>query len=259
MLCVILVALLWPEHPPRRFDVVDVGQGSAAVLQLGSTRWLFDLGPGQPGSWDRLSEIMPLLEGAEDVRILMSHGDLDHVGAFESLRNARIPDAVIGGGRVSQRATPCLAGQTWSVDDVVIDVLWPDRSDYQPENRASCVVLITAEGQRVLLMGDADWFSEAQVIRALYERNLLGEIDVVVASHHGARDGSSPVFQQLVGADVVMISVGATNRFGHPHASVLEGWHAVGARIYRTDRDGALTFSFDGPVRTWRADSPTRW
>jgi competence protein ComEC len=259
VLCVILVALLSPEHPPRRFDVVDVGQGSAAVLQLGSTRWLFDLGPGQPGSWDRLSEIMPLLDGAEDVRILMSHGDMDHVGAFESLRNARIPDAVIGGGRVSQRATPCLAGQTWSVDDVVIDVLWPDRSDYQPENRASCVVLITAEGQRVLLMGDADWFSEAQVIRALYERNLLGEIHVVVASHHGARDGSSPVFQQLVGADVVMISVGATNRFGHPHASVLEGWHAVGAQIYRTDRDGALTFPFDGPVRTWRTDSPTRW
>lgn len=259
VLSVILIALLWPQQRPWRFDVVDVGQGSAAVLQLGSSRWMFDLGPGQPGRWDRVSEIAPLLEGAQDIRMLISHGDLDHVGAFDSLRNARIPDAVIGGGRISQRATPCLAGQQWSVVGVTIDILWPDRSDYQPENRASCVVLISAEEQRVLVMGDADWFAEAQVIRALHQRNLLGEINVVVASHHGARDGSSPVFQQLVGADVVMISVGATNRFGHPHASVLDGWHAAGAEIYRTDRDGALTLFFDGRVRTRRADSPTRW
>lgn len=263
VLCALGVAaicFLWPSRPPsRQLQVVDVGQGSAAVLQVGRSRWIFDLGPGQPGAWDRYTEIAPLLSGAEDVRVLLSHGDLDHVGALDQLRQDRIPDAVFGGGRMGQRATPCLAGQSWVVDDISIEVLWPDRPQYAPENRASCVVLVADQGHAVLLMGDADWFAEAQVIRALVARGRLGAIDVVIVSHHGARDGSNPSFQAVLGAKAVVISVGATNRFGHPDPAVVRGWQKTGARVYRTDRDGALTYRFGETLQRFRDVLPTRW
>lgn len=256
----VLVCLLWPPRAPlRQLQVVDVGQGSAAVLQVGASRWVFDLGPGQPGRWDRFTEIAPALFGAEDVHVLLSHGDLDHVGAFEPLRRERVPDSVVGGGRMSERAMPCLAGQVWAVDGITIEVLWPDRINHAPENRASCVVLVSDQAHAVLLMGDADWFAEAQTVRALAARDRLGAIDVVIASHHGARDGSNPSFQAVLGAEAVVISVGATNRFGHPNTAVIEGWQRAGARVYRTDRDGALTYRFGKGLQGFRERSPSRW
>jgi competence protein ComEC len=43
---------------------------------------------------------------------------------------------------------------------------------------------------------------------------------------------------------IVIFPVGYGNRFGHPHREVVERYREIGSRIYRTDRDGAITLSF---------------
>ena len=112
----------------------------------------------------------------------------------------------------------------------------------------------------MLILGDADWLAEAWVIRQLSDRNLLGRIDAVVVSHHGAEDGSSPSFVRFVGAKDALISVGRHNRYGHPHSEVLARWQASGASIFRTDLDGALTYDFSsGSTTPLRQRAPTRW
>ena len=45
-----------------------------------------------------------------------------------------------------------------------------------------------------------------------------------------------------------MISVGARNPFRHPSAEALARLDAAGARVYRTDRDGAVILETDGRV-----------
>ncbi len=45
-----------------------------------------------------------------------------------------------------------------------------------------------------------------------------------------------------------MISVGARNPFRHPSGEALARLDAVGARVYRTDRDGAVILETDGRV-----------
>ena len=153
---------------------------------------------------------------------------------------------------------PCHA--THRIGDVSVDLLWPVGPVEGSENRRSCVYLLSAHGQSVLMMGDADRFAESQVVKALHRRNLLGEIDAVVVSHQSARDGSNPSFVQLVGANHAFISVGQSNRYGHPHREVLERWAEAGAQLHRTDLDGALTFDFqDGRVSRYRQTSPSRW
>ena len=51
-----------------------------------------------------------------------------------------------------------------------------------------------------------------------------------------------------------MISVGPRNPYGHPDPGVLERLAAAGARLYRTDRDGAVIVETDGRTLT-----VTRW
>ena len=48
------------------------------------------------------------------------------------------------------------------------------------------------------------------------------------------------MFLKAVRPEIAILSVDAWNRFGHPSEEVLEKLEEVGARIYRTDRMGAI-------------------
>jgi competence protein ComEC len=41
--------------------------------------------------------------------------------------------------------------------------------------------------------------------------------------------------------DVALISVGRSNRYGHPSPAVLSRLSRAGVRVHRTDREGAVT------------------
>jgi beta-lactamase superfamily II metal-dependent hydrolase len=70
--------------------------------------------------------------------------------------------------------------------------------------------------------------------------------DVLKAGHHGSKSSSSEFFLKAVEPRIVVISAGARNRYGHPAPEILERFEAIGARIYRTDRDGAIIVRTSG-------------
>jgi len=69
---------------------------------------------------------------------------------------------------------------------------------------------------------------------------------VLKVGHHGSAYSSTPAFIAAVHPRYAIISVGRHNLFGHPASQTLETLHNIGARIYRTDEDGAITISTDG-------------
>ena len=77
---------------------------------------------------------------------------------------------------------------------------------------------------------------------------------VLKVGHHGSRTSSTPEFLEAVDPVIAVISVGPRNPYGHPDPGVLERLTAAGARVYRTDRDGAVIFETDG-----RTLGVTRW
>jgi competence protein ComEC len=71
---------------------------------------------------------------------------------------------------------------------------------------------------------------------------LTGVPDVTVlkAAHHGSRNGVSPAWLAATKPEVVVISCGLNNQYGHPHPWALRYYGAVASEIYRTDWDGEV-------------------
>jgi competence protein ComEC len=77
----------------------------------------------------------------------------------------------------------------------------------------------------------------------------------VKVPHHGSRTSSTAAFVSAATPRLALVSVGLRNRFGHPSADVVDRYRRAGARVLRTDRDGAIRVTTDGRrvwVRTFR-------
>ena len=234
-----------------RMTVLDVGQGTAVVLETPGETWLYDTGPQFSDQFDAGSRIVaPYLRsrGVKNLNLMVSHGDMDHAGGAEGIVAAFPIDRFLYGEPLPafpDRGQPCRAGQTWRQGQITWKVLWP-RDSSSSGNNASCTLLLTVPMEsgevRLLLPGDIDRHVEGQLLA-----DLQGQVDWVLAPHHGSNSSSSMIFVQQLAARHVVFSAGFNNRYGHPHPRVVQRWNTVGAELYATATDGALVF-------TWRSE-----
>ncbi|MGL4609045.1 MAG: hypothetical protein ACRCYY_05080 [Trueperaceae bacterium] len=61
------------------------------------------------------------------------------------------------------------------------------------------------------------------------------------ASHHGSKNGDTQQSVSTWSPEMVVISVGADNSYGHPTSEALALYESVNAEIYRTDQDGTVS------------------
>ncbi|MEW6164951.1 MAG: ComEC/Rec2 family competence protein, partial [Pseudomonadota bacterium] len=229
--------LVFPDRPaPGELvvTVLDVGQGQAVHVRTATHDLMFDAGPDFGGEADAGSRILvPYLRAAgvrRLDRLIVSHADIDHAGGAEALL-AAVPVAA-----VERR---CADGAAWEWDGVRFRVLHPAPADYDrkvPSNALSCVVKIESPHGGVLIPADVEGRAEQELL-ARHADALRA--DVLIAPHHGGRQTSTPEFVAAVGAREVVFPVGYRNRHGHPHPDIVERY--AGARVHRTDRDGAVT------------------
>jgi competence protein ComEC len=239
-----------------KLTVLDVGQGLAVVAQTRRHALLYDTGPAfGPGADSGTRTIIPYLRASGIRRLdglVVSHDDIDHSGGAASVLHA-LPVAWLLTSLPDMDPLPleadetmrCHSGQNWDWDGVRFEVLGPTPESYEDakvkDNDRSCVLKIVTHGGHILLPAD---------IERRAERTLLDEqrtnlyADVLVAPHQGSKTSSTPAFVEEVNPQVVIFPVGYRNRFGHPHKDVVERYRAIGSKIYRTDRDGALTLVF---------------
>jgi beta-lactamase superfamily II metal-dependent hydrolase len=98
-----------------------------------------------------------------------------------------------------------------------------------------------------LFMGDAT--DEALADLLLHPEGLHSR--VYVPPHHGAATPHGVTLVEAVRPEVALISVGAGNRYGHPTPETLAA--LGGITTFRTDRDGTVEVSLDGPGLVVRA------
>ena len=241
-----------------KLTVLDVGQGLAAVVQTRSHALLYDTGSAfGPGADTGNRVIVPYLRAAGVQRLdsmIVSHDNADHSGGAVSVLQALPVDALFTSLHdmdplplQAAAAFRCFAGQRWEWDGVRFEMLHPSRASYDEarikDNDRSCVLRIGAGTGSILLPGDIQSKAEFDLLSA--HRGALAA-DVLVAPHHGSRTSSALELVREVSPKSVIFPVGYRNRFGHPHEEVAERYREQGSRMYRTDRDGALTVVFDG-------------
>lgn len=234
--------------------VLDVGQGLSVLVRTAEHAMLYDAGP-RHGEFD-IGErvVLPSLRGLGVTGLdimLLSHADSDHAGGAEAIQRGLGPRRVISGepGRLPAPlgAEPCRSGEQWEWDEVRFS-LW--HSNASKGNAASCVLLIEANGERLLLTGDIDAGAE----RALLGSTMPIQARWLLVAHHGSRSSSSAALLDAVGASEALISRSYHNAFGHPHADVVARLAQAGARIHDTALSGALRLSLGRfePVSTSR-------
>ena len=74
----------------------------------------------------------------------------------------------------------------------------------------------------------------------LMRRTELKDVDVLVAGHHGAKDSTGDDLLKKVQPEIVCISVGKENRYGHPNQETLQRLDSFGCDVYRTDLHGDI-------------------
>ncbi len=268
LLPLLTAAAARPEPGAARLTILDVGQGLAVHVQTAGHDLIYDTGPQFSDEIDSGNRtILPYLRAQGVARIdalVLSHDDTDHAGGAASLI-AGVPVGWMLHGlppdhpllRLGVVAKHCVSGQRWQWDGVEFEVLHPAAGTAALRssrgNNGSCVLRLSAGGRAVLLTGDIEARAERELLAAGAE-GLAAEL--IVVPHHGSRSSSTVPFVAAVGARVAAFSVGYRSRFGHPHATVLARY--AGARILRTDHDGALTVSFDRAAMTLERERERR-
>src|SRR6266540_3324942 len=134
------------------------------------------------------------------------------------------------------------AGQRLWVGDALVTVVNPDGQPSASPNDDSLVLRLDWRTVSVLLTGDLGWQGEARVLA----RGGPVRVLALRVAHHGSRFSSSAPFLESARPAFAIISAGARNPFRHPTPEALARLEAAGARIYRTDRDGAIIIETDG-------------
>lgn len=275
--------LLFAIHPfsQNRVTFLDVGQGDCIVLHTASGQtYLFDCGSCSRSSVGRYV-LTPYLKynGIRAIDALfLSHPDADHVnGALElleaggdnhiTIRQLLLPavdkaereevfgeilTALADNGRGADVPVGYLAaGDSWQAGSTAFLCLHPPEGFGAKEANAYSECFLVRFGadsgqeSTLLLTGDVQEDGEKALLRELKIRGV-GGITVLKAAHHGSRNSTPPELLEQLKPLVTVISSGRNNRYGHPHAELMERLEECGTYVLQTAQSGAVTITFRG-------------
>ena len=243
-LCLALTASwLEPCSSDVRFTVLDVGQGQCLIMQSGGRVYVVDCGgdsdtrPADAAAEALLSQGYSHIDG-----LILTHTDRDHAGGAENLLSRIRTDLLILPRQAEKIAVPedtqvVIAEQNLEITDGSgkISIFAP--VFHGEENEMSLCVLFDTEKCDILITGDRNAFGE----RSLLRHADIPNVDVLIAGHHGSKYSSCQELLEATRPQIVCISVGADNSYGHPAQEVLDRLSSFGCTVYRTDQQGTIT------------------
>ena len=245
--------------------VLDVGQGSSTLVESDGEYMLID-----GGDSDKSSYLVSYLKKKEITNfkyVIATHYDADHlngvVGALnvfdvenvicpEYTTTTRVYNSFISimDNKKINRIQP-IVGETYSLGRGEFTIIAPNSTGYSNVNDYSVGIRFKYNNKSFLVAGDATNISEEEIVNNSIDINS----DVYIVNHHGSSGSSSSEFLNKIDPEYAVISAGKGNAYGHPAYKTLEKLNKIGAKIYRTDIEGEIEFSFTEKEIQFNKDS----
>ena len=248
-----------------RIQVIDVGQADGILIRTPNSQWILIDG----GQGNGLANNLQSGFGVDTLDLVVgSHRHRDHIGGLDNILNRLPTDLYIGdlndrSGQDDNRLRDTLTARgiqtgrpdpdTLTIDGVDVIILPRDPDNDASENDNTVMVRIEFGDFSMLFAGDAE-----EKLRDWLVDNHPGllDADVLKASHHGSRNGTSPEFLEAVSPERVVLSSGVHAGFRHPHPEAVTAYESEvdEDRVYCTNRHGTIRiYGFpDGRIRVRR-------
>ena len=243
-LIVLLVFLLLYKGNALKIHVINVGQGDSIFIETpGGYTALIDTGPAFSDYSAAQSRVIPYIrkQGHNSIDMLViTHFHSDHAGGLEYLlKELKIGTVVAYGVPENENLeyTKVAAGDSISLDGMLLNILYPQPDAEEEGENESCLVMELVYGEyNMLLTADA----ERQVMDT-----LAGDYEVIKLPHHGSLASFSYTMADASRIGTAVVSVGR-NSYGHPSSEVLDYLEEKGVHTYRTDTMGNITITTTG-------------
>lgn len=234
---------------------IDVGQGDSILIESPSGKTMLIDGGVKGAGQQIVSYLKELGINKLDI-VVATHPDADHIGGLIPVLDNMTIEQFYDSGKVHTSQTfeemltrideknipyhvPKIGDDIEFDKDVNVKVL--NANDQATDNNdASIVLKMTYGNVSFLLTGDAGVALEKDMLQYDVKATVLK------AGHHGSNTSSSEEFIQAVKPEVTILSYGEDNKYGHPHAEIVDRLQAIGSKIYATADLGTITVSTDG-------------
>lgn len=268
-------------YPADRNQIIflDVGQGDCCLIRTETGHnYLFDCGSSsrrKVGEYVLLPTLkyygITTLDG-----VFVSHPDVDHMNGIQELlelaeeNHLKIKSLILPaveqsarqeqfgelleavaerneGQKTTQttRVVWVSAGDAWESGSVRFLCLHPEReSGTMNENAYSECFYVDFGDFTLLLTGDVEGSGEEALLEEL-QRRRIGQLDLLKIAHHGSRNSTTEALLQQLHPGTAIISCGSNNRYGHPHAELLNRLESAGVQWFCTKDYGAVIVETD--------------
>ncbi|MDE3839679.1 DNA internalization-related competence protein ComEC/Rec2 [Bacillus methanolicus] len=270
--------------PSGEVTFIDVGQGDSIFIRLprGQGTFLIDTGGTVRFEKEKWQERKKAFEVGKDIvvpflkskgittidKLILTHGDQDHIGGAPSLleemkvkeillpltpEKSELERKIIKMAEEKNIPVKFAKGKEgWKSGNSLFQILLPVENQSLDRNNGSIVLLAKIGGLKWLFTGDLE--KEGEEVLVKNYKHVA--IDVLKVGHHGSKSSTSEELLKHFTPKAAVISAGEKNRFGHPHEEVMNRLEEHQIKIFRTDQQGAVTYSFQGNRGTFSVVLP---
>lgn len=251
----------WQSYTSEFLTIVmlDIGQGDALYIRTPQGTDLLIDGGADRRVLSELGEVMPPQDHQIEV-VIATHPDADHIAGLTELPEVYDLDTLITSGTKKQTGfsqelstwnekygvTVVEAYRGWRLnieEELWLEFLNPNPPHFhKAPNEDSVMFVLHFKEFSAFFTGDASTEVEHEIV----EEFGSFDIDILKVGHHGSKTSTSATLLDATTPEVALISVGAQNKFGHPHFEPVHKLEQRGIQIFRTDVDGRVLCTTDG-------------